>query len=93
MTQAQHTPGPWMVRNGDQVVSPANDTRPYSVRVADCYGYKEAREADARLIAAAPAMLAALEGLLSQTLSNQAALGQEAVRKARAAIAAARGEG
>ena len=40
---------------------------------------------------AADDMLAALKGLLSQTLSNQAPNGQEAVRVARAAIAKARG--
>lgn len=49
------------------------------------------RDANATLIAAAPELLEALQGLLSQTLSNQAPNGQKAVQAARAAIAKATG--
>lgn len=54
----QHTPGPWAVTPNDhaRVVAPATADRPYSVVVAECPGYQEPREANARLIAEAPTM-------------------------------------
>jgi hypothetical protein len=88
---AGFTPGPWWTEI-DNVFAGATDN---SVYVADCApmgGPVDGRPeqiANARLIAAAPDLLAALQGLLTNTLSNQAPDGQEAVRAARAAIAKA----
>ena len=50
-TQVQHTPGPWMT-HGPYVIT-GNEAGPIDARTIE----------DARLIAAAPALLAALEAL------------------------------
>ena len=94
---AKHTPGPWRadawnfhsrttVRAGDETI-------------AECHGHGRDRhqcEADARVIAAAPLMLEALEAQesLSQVGLLNAAPGQiqRAVELRRIAIAAATGE-
>ncbi len=60
----KHTPGEWAVVASDFVQALPTEQRPYSVPVANCMGYKEPREANARLIAAAPDLLEALEALL-----------------------------
>jgi len=60
----RHTPGPWSVKDSDTVVGPAGNV------VAECCGYsvkattpeqqsQGGREANARLIAAAPELLTA----------------------------------
>lgn len=70
-TKTGHTPGPWRVDDGDRVVGPMGNT------VADCPGYsvkatnplhqqRGGREANARLISAAPELLEALEALLAE---------------------------
>ena len=66
---AQHTPGPWFVvaqnnvgSKGTQVWGLAGDTR-----IADCASggiSLEGKRANARLIAAAPELLEALQGVL-----------------------------
>lgn len=62
MSGAQHTPGPW-VANKQYVVGPRDDSETqmhgFVVGVADVYG--DNRDADARLIAAAPDLLAELQ--------------------------------
>ena len=89
---AKHTPGPWRadawnfhsrttVRAGDETI-------------AECHGHGRDRhqcEADARVIAAAPDLLEALEDALDLIESISPVEG-DTVRKARAAIAAATGE-
>jgi hypothetical protein len=53
-----HTPGPWEAQDGE-VVCKSGD-------VADVYGFHETEKgADARLIAAAPELLAALKGAIT----------------------------
>jgi hypothetical protein len=64
--QAANFDGPLEVRDESAVFSPANDTRPYSVRVADCLGYQADRAAYARLFAAAPDLLAACKAVLDE---------------------------
>ena len=57
----KHTPGPWTVGGPDNSdVLGCRPGKSYTYPVAQCTGYKEEREANARLIAEAPAMLEAL---------------------------------
>ena len=83
----KHTPGPWEVDGIGQVIVPA---RPPAWRtLADVYsvhGDEDQADADARLIAAAPELLAALEDLLPYLEDCRMDAG------ARAAIAKAKGE-
>lgn len=84
-----HTPGPWE-REGLLVTSTRRDAEGVRLLVAKCLSaYDSAVEADARLIAAAPELLAALEAMVSA----EAEIGadDEYLRAARAAIAKARG--
>lgn len=98
MTQTNHTPGPWEIDDaafdGLDIVSPQgrvamlNDGEP---------GEDTSIWANARLIAAAPDMLAALEALMRWETSaldaeQAAALMDEVCDMARAAIAKAKGE-
>lgn len=77
----KHTPGPWTVNGGDDVWI-GNRT---CVHIGD--------EDDARLIAAAPDLLEVLKSLLDMDISyRRGPVVQEAVEKARAAIAKATGE-
>jgi hypothetical protein len=82
----QHTPGPWTIadktdiRDGDGLIA----------RVATAWAGNGIINANARLIAAAPELLEALEKMLGD-FSTYGALEVEAA-KARAAIAKARGE-
>ena len=79
-----HTPGPWHLRADDpcMVVCEAE-----YFAIADCAGGTDRDEANARLIAAAPDLLEALQAMCSCEYGTDAAL--IAVRKARAAIAKA----
>jgi hypothetical protein len=79
----QHTPGPWVAKTGTA------NTSVYSGAFAVAVGCKES---DARLIAAAPALLEALEHAYGMHLSVCPACECEQFRPARAAIAAAKGE-
>ena len=57
--ETKHTPGPWEVHQGNDytVVLRPDDTTDYAIHIPD------GDIADARLISAAPDLLAALEGL------------------------------
>lgn len=60
-----HTPGPWYYSGTGHLVG-----GPDRIRVADCGGIErtaEVRRANARLIAAAPSLLAALETIHAQS--------------------------
>jgi hypothetical protein len=83
--------GPLEVRDGSAVFSPANDARPYSVRVADCLGYQADREAYARLFAAAPELLAVLRDIVAGNNGQPRGVTVPALDAARAAIAKAEG--
>ncbi len=62
----KHTPGPWIVTEGDNVYAKRNEGP--SLPVASCAVSRSVttkhRQANARLIAAAPDMLEALPGLI-----------------------------
>jgi len=94
----EHTPGPWMLDDGLVYVPLAAPDR-HGATIYAIATIEESNEANARLIAAAPAMLAALEGLTAtaRTFRNVPAEDQEwtsiddeALDAAFAAIAAAR---
>lgn len=76
---SEHTPGPWVVGNVGEVVAGGTT-------LADVYGDDEQADVDARLIAAAPDLLAALELLLPYLEDCRMDI------EARAAIAKARGK-
>ena len=74
MSEAKHTPGPWQVMGGERLVwvsahlagpSDICDLYHYSAKAPENDGFvlKENAEANAHLIAAAPDLLEALEGL------------------------------
>lgn len=98
MTQEKHTPAPW-VKNGDFIESQdgywicALDTEP--IHKID---YGETEQANARLIAAAPELLEAAQGLLlwiaDETIKRRLEGREDCapVKAALAAIAKARGE-
>ena len=87
----KHTPGPWIV-DGSRIAAPDGTT------VINCLGAMGGHDtqADARLIAAAPDLLAALEaaeGVVDWALSNDAHPGVRAVhRMVLDALAKAKGE-
>lgn len=97
MTNAKHTPGPWNLEAGRSIVTSSG-------AFYLSYGKDKASgaphfsnfcelDANARLIAAAPDLLAALEYLLPIAEKNvETSFGKDAVRIARAAIAKAKGK-
>lgn len=92
MSAAAHTPGPWLhydVFNGDKdAVIAMNPNR----SVAKTTGQRVERKGNARLIAAAPDLLAALTSLIDMDVAYQRGpLVSAAVDIARAAIAKATG--
>lgn len=67
----KHTPGPW--KEGDYIVWPANGGNaqfPVHARKRGRIALALTKEADARLIAAAPELLEALQGLLPVTFTG-----------------------
>ena len=84
---AQHTPGTWIVRDGQEIMS--DDGR----LIAQCHaGHAPERAANAQVMAAAPRMLKALEiavNALNPRESWDAELAHAAYREARRAIAKA----
>jgi len=102
-TQATHTPGPWKAQKprGHQhaidrkweIVAPIPNSGGEMVVVGEHTGIECLNEANARLIAAAPDLLAALSVLMSlhdNPLSKE--VFAVAISKARAAIAKAKDE-
>ena len=101
-----HTPGPWSMAEEDHIRAPYPNHAPgISIARMTCFGAHHvhlAKEANARLISAAPDLLAALEDLLSERYALEEpeefdAAGNwtsnsPASVKARAAIAKAKGE-
>jgi len=106
MSAAKHTPGPWEVHRGgglvrrdngdDTCCSIAEICVPYRHGIGHVRGDSE-QQANARLIAAAPALLKALEDIMEWEEEIRADLRLHTspglvLDPARAAIAAARGE-
>ncbi|MCR4338254.1 MAG: hypothetical protein NUW01_00045 [Gemmatimonadaceae bacterium] len=89
--RAQHTPGPWYV--GDVMEILAGDPAQPDL-VAEMPDDDPQSLADARLIAAAPALLAALGGLtqIGTTPDGGIIVGPQGWQIARAAIRQARGD-
>lgn len=92
---AEHTPGPWVITTGaddERIVTSTWNADGLDDDVALVYGGNEAdpviREANARLIAAAPDLLAALEQALTflyemETVGFVVDDAEAAIRKAR----------
>ena len=92
MTKVKHTPGPWHISSDDPLAVRAEDGDGDDWEVAnavDYCGFPEIQsKANARLIAAAPDLLAALERLAESPMF----LAIEGHAEATAAIAKAKGE-
>jgi len=52
----KHTPGPWKIRKSscETAITARRPAQPYAYTLAETFGLKEEREANAKLIAAAP---------------------------------------
>lgn len=90
MNAATHTPGPWFANHG------AVNAQDVPIALADDYSKSQSeREANARLIAAAPDMLAALRGIFVHLAAEAADTHRghviAALETARAAITKAEG--
>lgn len=83
----KHTQGPWEFVD-NSLVGPKIDNKPVWLRPVILRSETGIAEADARLIAAAPKLLEALEALID----DQRDASLPVLAKARAAIAKARGE-
>lgn len=90
MTDAKHTPGPWFISR-KYVVGPRDESDSQGfgmiVGVADVYG--DNRNQDARLIAAAPDMLAALKEIAETPGTTESEGAWWRAKTAQAAIAKA----
>lgn len=86
-----HTPGPWAV---DEIRSVQAITWCGEVCIADVGGNADEEEqlANARLIAAAPDLLAACEAMIAAEKACDILAGDSAITAIRAAIARAKGE-
>ena len=90
MSTEKHTPGPWAWYHGGNhvaLVQPGVDGRVLMMRHID----GRPTPADARLIAAAPDLLAALRELVREANANSGEVTAEAVMSAEDVIAKARG--
>jgi len=94
-----HTPGPWIIEEG-HIQRDSGGIRYWQVSdgqdaiACNQFCYADESQANARLIAAAPQMLAALEALLHQAIQTKLSTeewGRAAINEARAAIELARG--
>jgi hypothetical protein len=90
----KHTPGPW--KEADYIIWPANggDAQfPVHARKRGRIALALTKQADARLISAAPELLEALQGLLAEAHSASKRLHEMSVwsQRARAAIEKATG--
>jgi len=97
MSMSKHTPGPWgeMTMSSNNLTIgigyPEGDDRDHFLAEVTC-GDPDELEANARLIAAAPQMLQALQALVLGMQYLHGNKADNATAKARAAIAAATGE-
>ena len=94
MSNQQHTPGPWKVDGTGMAIYSANENLTFAPMVAAAIGNEKSLDqlrADARLIAAAPELLAALESMLHlRKMPDEVA--ECVLDRAVAAIAKAKGE-
>jgi len=87
---SKHTPGPWHLHIGDDYAEVSVQCGDATIEIFNAYRDEECVDADARLIAAAPDMLAALRALDDVNLDVGGVFAREIVD---AAIAKAEGEG
>jgi len=98
MTQATHTPGPWSFRTTGWSTNPFAIHSPRRPGAVACVPSRtsvplDEQDANARLIAAAPELLAALDELLGDVeLLNEPYRNEAICERARAAIAKAKGK-
>lgn len=78
----QHTPGPWRFEESTKTIRAVPQN--YWLATMDSWDGAVDHEANARLIAAAPDLLEALEEMVEESINREV--------KARAAIAKARGQ-
>ncbi len=91
MADTKHTPGPWRVETGYPSVS--SRQAPDLALCNDQAIPMSERLANARLIAAAPCLLAALQAVVAwMDAPDESAFSDEQLAQARAAIAKATGE-
>lgn len=64
----KHTPGDWWQDENEQymIYARRSEDQPYSFLLAETCGYNDEREANARLITQAPALLALLQEIVVQ---------------------------
>ena len=88
MTKQTHMPGPWSIKDGQDVIATTGGD---SLLIAQCHaGHAPERAANARLIAAAPQLLEALQGLIQFVDEGGPILpGAPLLNDARAALASA----
>mgnify|MGYP001600623960 CR=1 FL=1 len=98
--KTKHTPGPWKVTeldwdSSDTYINPSRETGEFAL-ICRMTGSHAHKNANARLIAAAPELLEALEEALTAPFGlvrgDDARKQTDFVTKARAAIAKAKGE-
>ena len=90
---SKHTPGPWYVFNETAVRS--RNQHPAVAKCDTTHGlgvWADVERANARLIAAAPDLLAALENILSRFDDDNLKLTVDAIQESRAAVKKAKGE-
>ena len=93
MTQTKHTPAPWHVGGKDEQIIYGEDG--WAIADAKVYHGKDGHNsrANARLIAAAPELLAALESIIKAKDEGMILLDTgKSIKAAREAIAKAKGE-
>ena len=94
MSNAKHTPGPWVVHDRWYIGTPGEGMRTHA-EVKCCVNVPasdhEQHEANACLIAAAPDLLAACEAVVEQDGFVGSALMRKRIEEMKAAIAKAKG--
>lgn len=93
MSEVEHTPGPWVAKGigGPNLCVTDGDSRYVVDRFVLGSRATEEHEANARLIAAAPDLLAALQAVMAGQIGGNVDHDAERFRAARAAIAKAIG--
>lgn len=88
----KHTPGPWKAELRDGMKTISSHEEPYTIICKPHHAGGDV-EANARLIAAAPELLEALEDLTFHVMNNSIPFSvlQEKIKKAQQAIAKAEG--
>ena len=86
----KHTPGPWLSRGKSDSVHESSDTHPYGCQIFRFAEDQGPSDDDLNLILSAPDLLEALSEIIND--GGKFVMTNETHRKARAAIASARGE-